>query len=76
MKYPKKVKRRPDRIPDVRYPGGMSDDFHSDGMSDVTCRTGGRLRVQGRESHVALFKEGLTVVKFKNYLNHKVILSF
>ena len=23
-KYPEKVERRPDRIPDVRYPGGMS----------------------------------------------------
>ena len=32
MKYPEKVKRRPDRIPDVRYPAR---------------RKGDRLRVQG-----------------------------
>ena len=30
-KYPEKVERRPDRIPDVRYSGGMSD---------ATCRKG------------------------------------
>ena len=41
MKYPEKVKRQLDRIPDVRYPGRMSNDFRPDGMSDVTCRTGG-----------------------------------
>ena len=49
MKYPKKVERLPDRIPDVRHPekvgcrsdriavvrhpGGMSENFRPDGMS-------------------------------------------
>ena len=28
-KYPKNVERRPDRIPDVRYPGGMSTEKNS-----------------------------------------------
>ena len=27
MRYPDKVERRPDRIPDVRYPGEMSENF-------------------------------------------------
>ena len=35
MKYPKKVERQPDRIPDVRYP------------KKVERRKGDRLRVQG-----------------------------
>ena len=28
-RYPGKVERRPDRIPDVRYPGGMSVEKNS-----------------------------------------------
>ena len=28
-KYPEKVERRPDRIPNVRYPGGMSTEKNS-----------------------------------------------
>ena len=34
--------------------------FRLNGMSDVTCRKRGRLRVQGRGSHVALFREDPT----------------
>ena len=40
MKYPEKVERRLDRIPDVRYHGGMSENFRPGGMSDATCRKG------------------------------------
>ena len=28
-RYPRKVERRPDRIPDVRYPGGMTVEKNS-----------------------------------------------
>ena len=27
VRYPEKVERRLDRIPDVRYPGGMSENY-------------------------------------------------
>ena len=37
-RYLEKVERRPDRIPDVRYPGGMSVNFRPGGMGDATCR--------------------------------------
>ena len=40
MKYPEKVERRSDRIPDMRYPGGMSENSRPGGMSDATCRKG------------------------------------
>ena len=40
MRYPEKVERWPDRIPDVRYPGGMSENFRSGGMRDAMCRKG------------------------------------
>ena len=35
VRYPEKVERRLDRIPDVRYPGGMSENFHPGGMSNA-----------------------------------------
>ena len=57
----------------MRHPGGMAaekdsrcetsgwngsgEGFHPGGMSDAARRKGGRLRVQGRESHVAFFLE-------------------
>ena len=52
MKYPEKVERRPDRIPDVRYPDGMSAEKNSrcdTSRWNERCHTsqGGRLRVQG-----------------------------
>ena len=40
MRYPEKVERRPDRIPDVRYPDGMSKNFRPGRMGDATCRKG------------------------------------
>nr|CAN72922.1 hypothetical protein VITISV_035250 [Vitis vinifera] len=52
VKYPEKVERRPDRIPDVRYPDGMSAEKNSrcdTSRWNERCHTsqGGRLRVQG-----------------------------
>ena len=38
LRMEKMAERRPDRIPDVRYPGGMSVNFRSGGMGDATCR--------------------------------------
>ena len=38
MKYPEKVERRLD--PDVRYPGGLSENFHPGGMSDAVRHKG------------------------------------
>ena len=83
MKYPKKVERLPDRIPDVRHPekvgcrsdriavvrhpGGMSENFRPGGMSDATCRKGDHLRVLGRGSHVALFREDPTKSSFSSF---------
>ena len=46
VRYPGKVGRQSDRIPDVRHPGGVSDDFRPSGMSYVTRRKGDCLRVQ------------------------------
>ena len=54
VRYPEKVRCRSDRIaavrhsdkverwpdPNVRYPGGMSENFRPGGMSDATCRKG------------------------------------
>ena len=74
MKYPEKVERRPDRIPDVRYPGegGTSVGHNSflGGMSYAARRKGDRLRVQGRESHVTFFREDPTII-----LNIKKLIS-
>ena len=70
VRYPDEVECRSDIITAVRHPGGMSDDFYpggmsydfrSGGMSYATRRKGGRLRGQGRGSHVALFSEDPTV---------------
>ena len=60
MRHSDKVERWPGIIPDVRHPGGVSDDFCPGGMSYVTRRKGGHLRGQGRGSHVALFREDPT----------------
>ena len=49
MRYPEKVERRPDRILDVRYPGGMSENFHPGGMRDATCRKGSSACPRERE---------------------------
>ena len=35
-----KVERWPERIPDVRRSGGMSENFRPGGMSDALCRKG------------------------------------
>ena len=58
VRHQDKVERWLD--PDVRYPNGMSENFRPGGMSNATRRKGGRLRVQGRGSHVALFREDPT----------------
>ena len=72
VRHPDKVEHWPDRIPDVRYPDGMSDDFCLGGMSYATRRKGGRLRGQGRGSHVTFFREDPTLNTIKYYL----ILNF
>ena len=59
VRHPDKVERWPDRIPDVRHPGGMSENFRPGGMSDATCAMA-CLRVQGRGSHAAIFREDPT----------------
>ena len=40
MRYPEKVERRPDIIPDMRYPGRMRENLRPGGMSDATCCKG------------------------------------
>ena len=40
VRHPDKVERWPDIIPNVRRPGGMSENFRPGGMSDATCRKG------------------------------------
>ena len=60
VRHPDKVERWPDIFPNVRHPGGMSGDFRPGGMSYATRHKGGRLRGQGRGSHVAIFKEDTT----------------
>nr|CAN69294.1 hypothetical protein VITISV_028883 [Vitis vinifera] len=81
VKYPEKVERRLDKIADVRYPDGMSENFRPDGMNDdfrpggmsyATRHKGGRLRGQGRGSHVTFFREDPTLNTIKYYL----ILNF
>ena len=42
----------------------MSENFRPGGMSYATRRKGGRLRGQGRGSHVALFREDPTMPPF------------
>ena len=64
VRHPDKVERWPDRILDVRYPDGMSDDFRPGGMSYAMRHKGGRLRVQGRGSHAAIFREDPTMPPF------------
>ena len=41
MRHPDKEERWPDRIPDVRHPGGMSENFRPGGMSYAARRKGG-----------------------------------
>ena len=63
---------------DISGDGGTSavQNFPPGGMSDATCRKGGRLRVQGIGSHVALFGEDLTVVrKMKLWYHVKLLLD-
>ena len=38
LRHPEKGKCRSDRIPDVRYPGGMSENFRPGGMSNAMAR--------------------------------------
>ena len=40
VRHPDKIERWPDRIPHVRHPGGMNENFRPDGMSDAMCRKG------------------------------------
>ena len=56
-------------------PGGMSYDFRSGGMSYATRRKGGRLRVQGRGSHEAIFREDPTYLAVTNWAVSAVLLS-
>ena len=59
VRHPDKVERWPDRISDVRHPGGMSENFHPGGMSDATCRKG--LSTCPREREPAeIFRKGPT----------------
>ena len=37
MRCPDKVERWPGIIPDVRHPGGTSENFRPGGMSEATC---------------------------------------
>ena len=38
VRHPEKVECRPDKIPDVRYPSGMSENFRPGRMSNVMAR--------------------------------------
>ena len=51
VKYPEKVELWPDRIPDVRYPSGMSENFRPGGIGDATCRKGPSACPRKREPH-------------------------
>ena len=82
VRYPEKVRCRSDRIaavrhsdkverwpdPNVRYPGGMSENFCPDGMSaeknsecDIPKWNERCHMSQGRGSHAAIFREDPTV---------------
>ena len=50
VRHPDKVERWPDRIPEVRRPGGMSENFCLGGMNDATYRKGLSARLRERES--------------------------
>ena len=40
MRHPDKVERWAGKIPDVRHPSGISENFRPGGMSDATRRKG------------------------------------
>ena len=50
VRYPNEVERRSNIIAAVRYPGGLSENFHPGGMSDATGRKGDVCVSKGEEA--------------------------